>query len=184
MYAEEVVLPREDAQAFDKLHQGVRRDLKPSGYLQEQKVFDVAKELWRKQSLAIGYVLPFYKKQITPELMEAAKGGIANLAVYLADHESIKEIGLLHPIVIRRDGRLIAGERRSAPPLKGSKVTKQNACPAEDEPFPFCFAHRRFFRSESRQRKMNATAQTNMIWLEIAFASGIAPQEKFRFRVK
>ena len=81
VYAEEVVLPWEDAQAFDKLHQDVRRDLKPSGYLQEQKVFDVAKELWRKQRLAIGYVLPFYKKQITPELMEAAKGGIAGLAV-------------------------------------------------------------------------------------------------------
>ena len=88
VYAEEVVLPWEDAQAFDKLHQDVRRDLKPSGYLQEQKVFDVAKELWRKQRLAIGYVLPFYKKQITPELMEAAKGGIAGLAVYLADQSN------------------------------------------------------------------------------------------------
>ena len=26
--------------------------------------------------------------------------------------ESIKDVGLLHPIVVRRDGRLIAGERR------------------------------------------------------------------------
>jgi hypothetical protein len=37
VYAEEVVLPWEDAQAFDKLHQDVRRDLKPSGYLQRAK---------------------------------------------------------------------------------------------------------------------------------------------------
>jgi ParB family chromosome partitioning protein len=27
---------------------------------------------------------------------------------------SIEEVGLLHPIVVRRDGRLIAGERRLA----------------------------------------------------------------------
>ncbi len=33
-------------------------------------------------------------------------GDLAGLAA------SIKEIGLLHPIVVRSDGRLIAGERR------------------------------------------------------------------------
>jgi hypothetical protein len=27
----------------------------------------------------------------------------------------------------------------------------QNACPADDERLPFCFAHRRFFKSESLQ---------------------------------
>jgi N6-adenosine-specific RNA methylase IME4 len=37
-----------------------------------------------------------------------AMGDIAGLAV------SIRDIGLLHPIVVRRDGRLIAGERRLA----------------------------------------------------------------------
>ena len=54
VYAQEVVLPWEDAQAFDKLHQEVRRDLKPSGYLQEQKqCVRSPKEFWRKQRLAI-----------------------------------------------------------------------------------------------------------------------------------
>jgi hypothetical protein len=87
-YAQEVVLPWEDAQEFDKLYEDVRRDLKPSGYLQDLKVRDIAKELWRKQRLAIGAVLPFYKKEMTPELMAAAKGGIASLAAYLADQSN------------------------------------------------------------------------------------------------
>jgi hypothetical protein len=85
VYAQEVVLPWEDAQVFDKIHGEIRRDLKPSGYLQEEAVRDIAKEIWRKQRLAIVYALPFYQKQMTPELMEAAKGGIRGLAAYLAD---------------------------------------------------------------------------------------------------
>ena len=88
VYAQEVVLPWEDAQAFDNLHEELRRDLKPSGYLQEEAVRDIAKEIWRKQRLAITYALPFYKKPMTPELMEAAKGGIAGLAAYLADQSN------------------------------------------------------------------------------------------------
>jgi hypothetical protein len=34
VYAQEVVLPWEHAQAFDNLHEELRRDLKPSGFLQ------------------------------------------------------------------------------------------------------------------------------------------------------
>ena len=88
VYAQEVVLPWEDAQAFDNLHEEIRRDLKPSGYLQEEAVRDIAKEIWRKKRLAITYALPFYKKPMTPELMEAAKGGVAGLAAYLADQSN------------------------------------------------------------------------------------------------
>ena len=88
VYAQEVVLPWEHAQAFDNLHEEIRRDLKPSGYLQEEAVRDIAKEIWRKQRLAITYALPFYKKPMTPELMEAAKGGIRGLAAYLADQSN------------------------------------------------------------------------------------------------
>jgi hypothetical protein len=88
VYAQEVVLRWEDAQAFDKLHGEIRRDLKPSGYLQEEAVRDIAKEIWRKKRLAITYALPFYKKPMTPELMEAAKGGVAGLAAYLADQSN------------------------------------------------------------------------------------------------
>ena len=88
VYAQEVVLPWEDAQAFDNLHEELRRDLKPSGYLQEEAVRDIAKEIWRKQRLAITCALPFYKKPMTPELMEAAKGGIRGLAAYLADQSN------------------------------------------------------------------------------------------------
>ena len=127
VYAEEVVLPWEDAQAFDKLHQDVRRDLKPSGYLQEQKVFDVAKELWRKQRLAIGYVLPFYKKQITPELMEAAKGGIAGLAVYLADQsnrgpDKFAEIVKAHNAMIAKLNNV---NKPVEPPKKTNGITAE-----------------------------------------------------------
>jgi hypothetical protein len=88
------VLPWEDGKAFDKLHEDLRRDLKPSGFLQEQTVREIAVEYWRKQRVAIAHALPFYKKQITPELMEAAKSGIAGLAAYLADptHRGTMEI--------------------------------------------------------------------------------------------
>ena len=84
-YAQDVVLPWEDAQAFEKLYEDLCRDLKASNYLQREKVRQIAKEIVRKQRLAIAYVLPFYKKQMTPELMEAAKGGVAGIAAYLAD---------------------------------------------------------------------------------------------------
>ena len=84
-YTQEVVRPWEDAQAFEKLHEELRHDLKPSGYLQERTVREIAIEYWRKQRLAIADALPFHKKQMTPELMEAAKGGVAGLAAYLAD---------------------------------------------------------------------------------------------------
>jgi hypothetical protein len=78
----------EHAQAFDNLHEELGRDLKPSNFLQEQTVRDIAGEYWRKQRLAIVYALPFYQKQMTPELMEAAKGGIRGLAAYLADQSN------------------------------------------------------------------------------------------------
>jgi hypothetical protein len=95
VYLQEVVPRWEDAHAFDKLHGEIRRDLKPSGYLQEEAVRDIAKEIWRKKRLDITYALPFYKKPMTPELMEAAKGGAAGLAAYLADqsnHSGIRVI--------------------------------------------------------------------------------------------
>ena len=95
VYAQEVLLPWEHAQAFDNLHEEIRRDLKPSGYLQEEAVRDIAKEIWRKQRLAITYALPFYKKPMTPELMEAAKGGITGLAAYLADQSNHSGIRLM-----------------------------------------------------------------------------------------
>ena len=85
VYAREGILPWEDPKAFDDLHQEIRRDLNPSGYLEEQTVRDIAMVHWRKRRLAISYALPFYKNKVTPELMEAAKGGIAGLAAYVAD---------------------------------------------------------------------------------------------------
>ena len=93
VYAQEVVLPWEDAQAFDKLHGEIRRDLKPSGFLQEQTVREIAAEYWRKKRLAITYALPFYKKPMTPELMKAGKGGVRGLAAYLADRQITAVLG-------------------------------------------------------------------------------------------
>ena len=84
-YAQEVVLPWEDAEDFERLHEELRRDLKPSGYLQERTVWEITIEYWRKQRLVIAHALQFHKKQMTPELMEAAKGGVAGLAAFLAD---------------------------------------------------------------------------------------------------
>src|SRR5262249_58641967 len=49
--------------------------------------------------------LPVSKIKVTSRFRKKL-GDIQSLA------ESIKDVGLLHPIVVRQDGRLIAGERR------------------------------------------------------------------------
>ena len=96
VYAQEVVLPWEDAQAFDKLHEEIRRDLKPSGYLQKKQSVISPKRFGAKKGLLSTYALPFYKKPMTPELMEAAKGGVAGLAAYLADQSNHSGLRLMN----------------------------------------------------------------------------------------
>ena len=85
LYAGEAVLPWEDADAFAAFRQAIREELNPSGPLEEQLVYDIAELQWRKRRLAFGFLLPYYKTTPPAALLEAAKGGLVELARYLAD---------------------------------------------------------------------------------------------------
>src|SRR5262245_47167111 len=43
------LLPGEDAEEFEALHAALRDDLNPEGPMQEDKVFNIAQNMWRKQ---------------------------------------------------------------------------------------------------------------------------------------
>ena len=83
LYAREAVLPWEDAKKFEAFAQAIRDELNPNGPLEEEAVREVAELHWRKQRLALGYLLQYYKAPPPAELIEAANGGLASLAAYL-----------------------------------------------------------------------------------------------------
>jgi hypothetical protein len=83
LYAREAVLPWEDAKRFEAFAQAIRDELNPNGPLEEEAVREVAELHWRKQRLALGYLLQYYKSPPPAELVEAANGGLASLAAYL-----------------------------------------------------------------------------------------------------
>jgi hypothetical protein len=83
LYAREAVLTWEDATKFEAFAQAIHDELKPNGPLEEEAVREVAELHWRKQRLALGYLLQYYKSPPSAELVAAAKGGLASLAAYL-----------------------------------------------------------------------------------------------------
>ena len=84
LYAREAVLPWENPEAFAAFHAAIRLELNPAGALEDEAVRDMAELHWRKQRLAMSYLLQFYKSAPSPDLIEAAKGGLAGIATYLA----------------------------------------------------------------------------------------------------
>ena len=51
VYAQTTILPGEDAEAFEKLHQDLIADLRPEGALEKDTVGNIARLIWRKQNL-------------------------------------------------------------------------------------------------------------------------------------
>jgi hypothetical protein len=88
LYARETVLPWESEQAFVDLHQSFVDELKPEGPLEQEAVREVAELHWRKQRLALGYLLPFYREMPPAALIDAARQGLMALAAYLAKAET------------------------------------------------------------------------------------------------
>ncbi len=62
LYARDTLLPWEDPEAFDALHQAIHEELGPSGPLEESAVRAIAELEWRKHRLAVGFLLPFFRK--------------------------------------------------------------------------------------------------------------------------
>jgi hypothetical protein len=102
LYAREAVLPWEEEEAFAALHRSFVDELNPDGPLENEVVREVAELHWRKQRLALGYLLPFYREMPPPELADAAKDGLIALASYLADtaHRSPGTIVATHSQIL------------------------------------------------------------------------------------
>jgi len=83
LYAREATLPWEDQKAFAAYCDAIRDELNPVGPLEEEVAREVAELQWRKQRIALGWLLQFYKEVPPTELIEAAKGGLETLAAYL-----------------------------------------------------------------------------------------------------
>src|SRR5262245_1986431 len=88
LYSRETVLPWESEQTFNDLHRSFVDELNPDGPLEEEAVRESAELHLRKQRLAMGYLLPFYRQLPSPELTEAARQGLIALATYLGSASS------------------------------------------------------------------------------------------------
>jgi hypothetical protein len=95
LFAREVALPWEDAKKFEAFKQAIHDELNPRGPLEEEAANEIVDLHWRKQRLAIGYLLQFYKVLPPPELIEAANGGLASLARYLQTETHRRAAGTL-----------------------------------------------------------------------------------------
>ena len=111
------VMPWESPEDFAALLDSVRQDLNPVGALQEEIALDIAKALWRKRRIAIGFLLPFYKTKPAPALLKAAGGGIAALADYLANEGAA-------------EGRIIATGTQMLDYIKATRDGEKNLRPA------------------------------------------------------
>ena len=59
LYANDLVLAWENEQDFMDLYQGIRRQLRPNGTLQDEVVLDIAQLHWRKRRVHIGMQLAY-----------------------------------------------------------------------------------------------------------------------------
>jgi hypothetical protein len=95
LFAREVTLPWEDAKKFEAFKQAIHGELNPRGPLEEEAANEIVDLHWRKQRLAIGYLLKFYQVLPPPQLIEAANGGLASLARYLHTETHRRAAGTL-----------------------------------------------------------------------------------------
>jgi hypothetical protein len=68
VFSDTVVLPTEDPGEFEKLHAGLTAELQPSGSLEHDTVFTIAKLIWRKQRLSIFRKTEVLRDTLTPYL--------------------------------------------------------------------------------------------------------------------
>jgi hypothetical protein len=118
LYAREAVLPWENPEVFAALHQSFVEELNPVGALEEEAVREVAELHWRKQRLAMGYLLPFYRDMPSTELTKAASQGLIPLATYLAGmpQSSGTIFATSAEVLDLIKGRLGGGERVASQP--------------------------------------------------------------------
>lgn len=95
-YSSEAILPWENKQDFDDLHEELREELFPSGRSEEEAVFDLACLRWKKRRLNIGSQLAFLRDPDISALTDAGRRngweGIAeHFAKTLDNNESARD---------------------------------------------------------------------------------------------
>ena len=84
-YARDIILPWEDEQEFNELHEQIKIDLPPKTILQAEVVFEITLHMWKKRRLLVGSKLAYLSSPQAKSLKEAGKEGEAGIAQYLAD---------------------------------------------------------------------------------------------------
>ena len=81
--ASDVVLPWENEQQFNDLHQALREEYYPDGVSEEAAVFELASLYWKRRRLTIGTQLAFHGQPDADALAEAGDDGWKGVARYL-----------------------------------------------------------------------------------------------------
>jgi hypothetical protein len=85
-YSNQVVLPWENEQDFNKLHEELRDEFLPDGRTEEEAVFDLACLHWKKRRLNMGSRLPFLRDREMSALRDAAvRDGWEGIADHFAE---------------------------------------------------------------------------------------------------
>ena len=83
VYSSEVVLPWENEQQFNDLHQALREEYYPDGVSEDAAVFELASLYWKRRRLTIGTQLAFHGQPDADALAEAGNDGWKGVARYL-----------------------------------------------------------------------------------------------------
>ena len=83
VYSSDVVLPWENEQLFNDLHQALREEYYPDGVSEEAAVFELASLHWKRRRLTIGTQLAFHGQADADALAEAGDDGWEGVARYL-----------------------------------------------------------------------------------------------------
>ena len=83
VYCSDVVLPWENEQLFNDLHQALREEYYPDGVSEEAAVFELASLYWKRRRLTIGTQLAFHGQADADALAEAGDDGWEGVARYL-----------------------------------------------------------------------------------------------------
>ena len=83
LYSSDIVLPWENEQEFNDLHQALREEYYPDGVSEEAAVFEMARLYWIRRRLTIGTQLAFHGQPDTEALAAAGSDGWEGVARYL-----------------------------------------------------------------------------------------------------
>jgi hypothetical protein len=86
VYSSKIALDWENEQDFKVLHEELREDFFPNGRAEEEVVYDLACQYWKKRRLNIGFQLPFFRARDANALADAGRrDGWQGIAEYFKE---------------------------------------------------------------------------------------------------